>query len=413
MPLPSSRSNGKKRTNIKNTMAIFIFTVVLLVTYSSAAVLPASSSTGTSGALSGSESLPAVDLSALAAVAAAVEASDSDSIGSSADSISSGSSADSISSAQDKLSEVVSSVQDSMSEVVDSAQDAASDVLDTAMDKVEDVVDAAQDTTATGAAADVVTDAVDDLRDAITDVVDGMEDIVTETSDDTQETVSDITDDTDGSTTDILDDISDAAEDATEDVLDEVTDAVEDLEDAITDAADNTQDATEDVLDQISDMITTDSAEDTSDLVEEILTGATPGGEEGEPTDHIESPITDIVEEITDDLGDSESHSGQSLDFADHDESGESWLSQWSRVKQLMDLLEAGLAESQAAKSGTCPRYPVHVGTDSVTVTTHNGCKIVIKLRGATVDGIHSTQDNLTDGPQLDRSIEVSYHNDS
>ncbi|GFR99216.1 Dyp-type peroxidase YfeX-like protein [Elysia marginata] len=389
-------------------MTAFILTIVLLVTYSNAAVLPASSSSGSSGALSGALSgvlsgnkKPTLDLASLAAVAAVVGGSGSDS---------SGSSADSISSAQDKISDAVSSAQDAISDVLDSAQDAASTVLD----KVEDAADAAKDAaiitvdTDSPAVTDVMADVIDDMQDAITDVVDGPEDTATETSDDTQETVTDSVDDTQdtdsvddtqetdsvddtqetdsiddtqenvteddndnddgddaGNTTDVIDDMTDAVEDATdamtdavEDATDAITDAIEDMQDATTGSASSAQDKTEDFLDQVSDMMTTDSAGSTDDFTEmmkDLLTGSTTDALDS-VTDSVddqrssgltESTISDLLDEMADNMVDSGSLSSDD----DDDSSSGSWLSKWSRVKQLMDILEARFAESQASKT--------------------------------------------------------------
>ncbi|CAG5120173.1 unnamed protein product [Candidula unifasciata] len=92
---------------------------------------------------------------------------------------------------------------------------------------------------------------------------------------------------------------------------------------------------------------------------------------------------------------------------ADDDTKVRHYLTRISKFRGYMDAMDSNFAVSLAKQSGTCPVYPIQVGNNRVTITTENGCKIIIKLKGLTVDKIEDGHEEKKRAHK--RSILVSY----
>jgi len=339
-------------------------------------------------------------------------------------------------------------------ETLAKAEEAMSEAVEQASEKVEA---AAQNLKAAMAAADIDDDTPEgkfvipeidevmpemdlgapEVEDDTPDVEDDFDapdgDNVNEVSDDKSvdmDTIDDV-DDMDS----FLDMLSEFNDDVIDDVSSESSESSEESSSSSSAASDESDDNDDSAsLPDLFDEINDEFDETTDEVLEEIanmgddkldiLENALLSEEDDSRDDSFEQEFEgdrDEVDDFTqasswfnyllgDDSSDSEGGSSGDVSSLKSGSHGMNrYLGKMSRVKNMMDVLQAKMAAATAAQEGQCPVYPVSVEQDKVTITTQEGCKIVIRLKGASVEAVNTFEDNYIPRQRVARGVSVDY----
>jgi len=247
-------------------------------------------------------------------------------------------------------------------------------------------------------------DNVNEVSDDKTDDVDDMDSFLDLLSEFNDDVIDDVMDGSDDSSAESSEDSS-ASSDDDDDDDDDLS--LPELFDEITDEFDETED---EVLEEIANM-----GDDKLDILENaLLSSEVEDSDDDSSFEGDKDDVDDFTQAsswfnylLGDDSSDDSDDDVSSLKSGSHGMNR--YLGKMSRVKNMMDVLQAKMAAATAAQQGQCPVYPVSVEEDKVTVTTQDGCQIVIKLKGATVETVNTFEDNYTQRQRVARSVSVDY----
>ncbi|BFZ14353.1 hypothetical protein BsWGS_17392 [Bradybaena similaris] len=297
------------------------------------------------------------------------------------------------------VKDAVANVAEKVADVVDNVREKVADVVDDVRDKVSDFVDDAKAGGSSRRDVGVISKAKDNSNET-SDTSDEVDKI----DDNSEELKSDGGNSTEGSITD------DDSKDKDKKVNEDDDDSKNKLNTGKSSAevrtrAYNRGKQTDDSKEKVSGTDNSSNVNGTDDSGEKQDVGKKDIVDNNNDDDSREKGETKSMWSWLKGLiGDIENESG------DGDTKVRHYLTQISKVRGYLDAMDSNFAASVAKQSGTCPVYPVQVGNNRVTITTQNGCKIIIRLKGLTVDKIEDGHEDKKRTHK--RSVLVSYSDD-